>query len=120
MSVGSRKQPSGVLGGGQSDVLLHTYHSGLLEFCHICGQVFTAALKLLVPQVLRGLCAAAKSCALCCAGGFLTRVPAAALALLRGGGFTLAERAFMAASWVPKVRAPHAKDPLEQNSNINS
>ncbi len=39
-----------------------------------------------------------------CAGGFLTRVPAAALALCRGGGFTLAERVFMAASWVPKVR----------------
>ena len=39
-----------------------------------------------------------------CAGGFLTRVPVAALALSRGGGFTLAERVFMAASWVPKVR----------------
>lgn len=38
-----------------------------------------------------------------CAGGFLTRVPVAALALSRGGGFTLAERVFMAASWVPKV-----------------
>ena len=38
-----------------------------------------------------------------CAGGFLTRIPVAALALSRGGGFTLAERVFMAASWVPKV-----------------
>lgn len=33
----------------------------------------------------------------------MTRVPVAALALSRGGGFTLAERVFMAASWVPKV-----------------
>lgn len=57
---------------------------------------------------------------LCCAGGFLTRVPAAALALVRGGGFTLAERAFMAASWVPKARAPHAKDLLGQYNVINS
>ena len=37
------------------------------------------------------------------AGGFFTRVPVAAMALSRGGGFTLAERVFMAASWVPKV-----------------
>ncbi|KAK9826104.1 hypothetical protein WJX81_003950 [Elliptochloris bilobata] len=36
-------------------------------------------------------------------GGFMTRVPAAALALSHGGGFTLAERIFMAASWVPKA-----------------
>ena len=58
------------------------------------------------------------------AGGFLTRVPAAALALCRGGGFTLAERAFMAASWVPKVRArSHAraeKVPALQNASLQA